>query len=81
MDKIEQQMNVLGIKSVSISKERDFKTRLNFIYTNGNIHSITIDKEGDMDLIMKMTDEYLTSEVKKFYDKRDSIIDKILNNG
>ena len=80
MNKIEQQMNILGISSINTVQERDFKTRLNFIYTNGNIHSITIDKDVDMDLIMKMTDEYLTSEVKKFYDKRDSIIDKILNN-
>ena len=80
MDNTEQQMNILGIKSITIDKEPAFNARLNFYYINGNVHSITIDKEGDMDLIMKMTDEYLTSEVKKFYDKRDSIIDKILNN-
>jgi hypothetical protein len=81
MNNIEQQMNILGIKSISTIKESSLRSRLNFFYINGNVHSITIDKEGDMDFIIKITDEYLTSEIKKFYDKRDIIIDKIINNG
>jgi hypothetical protein len=80
-NKIEQQMNVLGIKSVSIIKERDLTSRLNFFYINVKVHSITIDKEGDMDFIMKIAYEYLTLEVQKLYDRRNSIIDKIINNG
>ena len=80
MDNIEQQMNILGIKSIQTYTERGFLIHVNFCYKTDKIYTIEIDKNSSQYEITKEIEKYLATEVEKFYEKRNSLINNILND-
>jgi len=72
----QQMMDVLDIIVISVIKESTFKARLFFKYKNGIEESIDVEENQ----ITQTVDEYLESNIKILIEKRNIIIDKILNS-
>ena len=72
----QQMMDALDIIAISVIKEPTFKARLLFKYKNGIKESIDVEENQ----ITQTIDEYLESNIKILIEKRDIIIDKILNS-
>jgi len=72
----QQMMDALDIIAISVIKEPTFKARLLFKYKNGIQESIDVEENQ----ITQTIDEYLESNIKIRIEKRDIIIDKILNS-
>jgi hypothetical protein len=72
----QQMMDALDIIAISAIKEPTFKARLLFKYKNGIQESIDVEENQ----ITQTIDEYLESNIKIRIEKRNIIIDKILNS-